>query len=133
MKKMMLTAILAAVLLISGCGAEEKTAEDHESGLSVEMQSGGQYRHVQLIRYENGVQVPSENVLNADGSPFEDGEIIWFDVEPEELKSTTAYTLSVSTDGTGIGARQLKPVEMEGNKWAHAVFEKDGLTLEDAE
>jgi hypothetical protein len=133
LKKILLTASVAAIMLISGCGSE-KTAEDHGSGLSVEMQTGGEYRHVQLIRYEKGEKVPAENVVNADGSPFEDGEVIWFDIQPGEWKETTAFALSVSTDGTGIGARQTKPVELkDGITWAHAVFSDDGLTVEDAE
>ncbi|KZE36904.1 hypothetical protein AV656_14090 [Bhargavaea cecembensis] len=133
MKNLLLAASIAAMVLISGCGAP-KTAADHGSGLSVEMQTGGQYRHVQLIRYENGEKVPDENVVNADGSQFEDGEVIWFDVQPGEWKETTAFALSVSTDGTGTGARQTKPVKLEGGKeWAHAVFNDDGLTIEQAE
>lgn len=133
MKRLVPAALAAMMLLLSGCGAP-KTAEDQGSGLSVEMQTGGQYRHVQLIRYENGEKVPGENVVNADGSQFEDGEVIWFDIQPGEWKETTAFALSVSTDGTGIGARQTKPVELkEGKDWAHAVFSDDGLTIEEAE
>ncbi|MGM9920935.1 MAG: hypothetical protein ACI33O_06785 [Bhargavaea sp.] len=133
MRNLMLVASIFILMLLSGCG-EVKTAADHGSGLSVEMQTGGQYRHVQLIRYENGEKVPGENVVNADGSQFEDGEVIWFDIQPGEWKETTAFALSVSTDGTGIGARQTKPVELEdGKQWAHAVFDDDGLTIEEAE
>ncbi|EMR06169.1 hypothetical protein C772_01814 [Bhargavaea cecembensis DSE10] len=133
MKNLLLAASFAAVMLLSGCGAV-KTAADHGSGLSVEMKTGGQYRHVQLIRYENGERVPDENVVNADGSQFEDGEVIWFDIQPGEWKETTAFALSVSTDGTGVGARQTKPVELkDGTSWAHAVFNDDGLTIEEAE
>ncbi|WP_213423954.1 hypothetical protein [Bhargavaea massiliensis] len=133
MKNLLLAASITAMMLLSGCGAA-KTAADHGSGLSVEMQSGGQYRHVQLIRYENGEKVPDENVVNADGSQFEDGEVIWFDIQPGEWKSTTAVALSVSTVGTGLGARQTKPVKLEdGTSWAHAVFDDNCLSIEDSE
>ncbi|MCW1928712.1 hypothetical protein [Bhargavaea beijingensis] len=133
MKNLLLTASVAAMMLLSGCGAE-KTAADHGSGLSVEMQSGGQYRHVQLIRYENGEKVPDESVVNADGSQFEDGEVIWFDIQPGQWKDTTAVALTVSTVGTGVGARQTKPVKLkDGASWAHAVFGDDGLTIKETE
>ena len=92
MKKIVV--ILLAVLIISGCSA--KSAEQHGHGISVEMADSLNIKHMTLNMYVDGREVFSENVINANNSPFEKGEIIWFDVSPSATNSTVELTLSYS-------------------------------------
>ncbi|MET3575542.1 hypothetical protein ACFFIY_02305 [Bhargavaea ullalensis] len=125
---------LVFLLLAAGCGAKGTTAEEHGSGLSVEFTSDNPIRHVQLILFKNGKRLEGESVINADGSPFGQGEVIWFDLTEDEWEGANGFAIAWSEDESGKGARTTKMEKIpDGTAWVNAKFnERDGLTVEEA-
>ena len=122
MKK--LGVILLAVLLISGCSA--KSAAQHGHGISVEMAESLNIKHMSLFMYVDGKEVFSEHVINANNSPFEKGEIVWFDVSPSATHSTVEVTLSYSRNLDGTNANTTEKIDISNaNDWVDFKFTKN--------
>ena len=122
MKK--LAVLLLAVLIISGCSA--KSAGQHGHGISVEMADSLNIKHMSLIMYVDGKEVFSENVINANSSPFEKGEIVWFDVSPSAPNSTVELTLSYSRNLNGTNEQTTEKIDISNaNDWVNLKFTKN--------
>ena len=122
MKKLVL--ILLAVLIISGCSA--KSAQQHGHGISVEMADSLNIKHMSLFMYVDGKEVFSENVVNADNSSFEKGEIIWFDVSPSATNSTVELTLSYSRNSNGTNEQTTEKIDISNaSNWVNVKFTKN--------
>ena len=117
MKK--LVAILLTVLIISGCSA--KSAEQHGHGISVEMADSLNIKHMTLFMYVDG-----KNVINANNSPFEKGEIVWFDVSPTASNSTVELTLSYSRNLNGTNEQTTEKIDISNaSDWVNLKFTKN--------
>ena len=93
MKLKTLSALLMSFLIIGGCSA--KSAEQHGSGISIEIAESQNIKHLTIIKYENGKEDFSENVINADNSAFEKGDIVWFDLTPSSNNETVKLQLEL--------------------------------------
>ena len=122
MRKILL--LLLSVLLISGCSA--KSAQQHGHGISVEMADSLHIKHMTLTMYVDGSEVFSENVINANNSSFEKGEIIWFDVSPSATNSTVELTLSYSRNLNGTNEQTTEKIDISNaNDWVTIKFTKN--------
>lgn len=118
-----LVIIFLAILILTGCSA--KSAKQHGMGISVEMADSLNIKHLTLIKFVNGKEVISENVINADNSPFEKGEIIWFDISPGSTNSTAELALSYSENLDGTDAKLTKKIDISNaSKWVNIKFNK---------
>ncbi len=125
MKIKFLSLILLSLFIIAGCSA--KSAEQHGEGISVEMGASLNIKHLTLTAYVNGgKEVFSENVINADNSAFEKGEVIWFDVAPFENELTIKLQLSYSENLNAAQSKMTNKLDISNaNKWVNVKFNED--------
>jgi len=66
----------------------------------------------------DGKEVFSENVINADNSPFDNGDIVWFDVSPSATNSTVELAISYSENLDGTNAQTTDKINVSNaNEW----------------
>lgn len=132
MKLKMLSILLMSLLIIAGCSA--KSAEQHGSGISVEIAESQNIKHLTIIKYENGKEVFSENVINADTSAFEKGDIVWFDVTPSSNNGTVKLLLEYSQNVDATDSKTTNKIDISNAKqWANVKLEDGQLELIDYE
>lgn len=122
-----LTVLFLSIVILAGCSTPAKSAEQHGQGISIEMSNNLGIKHMSLIKFVNGKQVVSENVIHADNSPFKKGEITWFDMSPS-AESNTKIELAISygenVDGTN--AHKTETIDISNaNEWVDVEFTKD--------
>ncbi len=116
--------ILLASLLLVGCAGKEKTAKDFGEGISVEMAASQKIKHLSLVKYVYGSEEFSGGVINADYSPFKDGQILWFDAALSEASSTIAISYSLNLDGTE--EKTTEKIDISGaSKWVNLKLNQD--------
>lgn len=121
MKRLAILVLLLSIL--TGCAA--KSAKQHGAGISVEMTDSLNVKHLTLIKFVDGEEAFSENVINADNSPFEKGELVWFDVSPSATNSTVELALSYSTKLDGTDANLTEKIDISNaNEWVNVTFNK---------
>ena len=131
MKKFIL--IFLSMLILAGCSA--KSAQQHGHGISIEMADSLNIKHMKLIKYVNGNEVESQNIINADNSSFAKGEIIWFDVSTYNSNSTVEFAVSYSNNSNGTNERTTEKINVSNeNDWINVEFtEEFQLILVDSE
>ena len=119
--------LILTMILLAGCSASGKSAEQHGGGISIEMSHSLEIKHMTIITYVNGIEVFSEGVINADSSPFKEGDIIWFDVAPHANdNSTVKVALSYSKNTDGTDARKTNKMDIsDASEWVNIVFTED--------
>lgn len=124
MKIKLFTFVALTFLLLYGCSAE--SAKQHGEGISVEIGDSLNIKHITLIKYTNGIEVFSENVINADGSTFKKGDVLWFDVSPSSTNSTVKLALSYSENSDGSGSKTTPKIDVSNaNEWINVKFSDD--------
>ena len=119
-----LATIILSILILAGCSA--KSAEQIGKGISVEVSDPIDVKHMTLIKYVDGKEAFSENVINADNSPFENGDIIWFDVSPSATDSTVELAISYSENLDGTDAQTTEKINVSNaNEWINVKFIED--------
>lgn len=122
MKKLAL--IFFSMLILTGCSA--KSAQQHGHGISIEMTDSLNIKHMTLIKYVNGIEAESQNVINADNSSFEKGEIIWFDVSPSNPNSAVEFAISYSKNSNGTNERTTEKINVPNeNDWMDIMFTEE--------
>jgi len=132
--KLKICVVLFSLFILVGCSA--KSAEQHGSGVSVEMSDSTDMKHITLNMYANGSEVFSENVINADQSTFNKGEIVWFDVTLDAaVNETLELTLEYSENIDGTASKMTNKIDVsEAGKWMNMKFSEDyQLILKDME
>ncbi|MFY3792500.1 hypothetical protein ACOQFO_12575 [Ureibacillus sp. MALMAid1270] len=123
-KLRMVVLVILSLFILAGCSA--KSAEQHGSGISIEMDESLGIKHMTIITYVDGKEVFSENVINADNSAFGKGEVIWFDVSPFSPNTKVELAISYSQN---INATQSKTTPKKdiskANKWVNVMFSGD--------
>lgn len=122
-----LTILILTIVILSGCSASAKSAEQHGEGISIEMSHSLDIKHMSIMMYADGKEVFTENVINADNSPFKELDIIWFDVSPHPNdKSTVEVAISYSENSDGTDARMTNKIDIsEVSEWVTIKFMKD--------
>ena len=132
--KIKIFVVLLSLFMVAGCAA--KSAEQHDSGVSVEMSESLNMKHISLNMYADGSEVFSENVVNADHSTFKKGEIVWFDITFNDMANSTLelnLEYSENIDGTEPGITDKLDVS-GAEKWINVKFSEDNqLKLVDME
>ena len=122
-----LTILFLSIVILAGCSTPAKSADQLGQGISIEMSNSLDIKHMTLIKYVDGKEVVSENVIHANNSPFKKGDITWFDISPSgesNTKSELAIAYSENLDGTN--AHQTKAIEISNaNEWINVEFTKD--------
>lgn len=122
MKKILL--FLFSVMLLSACSAP--TAEELDKGISVEIAASQNLKHLTLHMYVNGRETFSENVINANNSAFEKGEIVWFDVSTNHPNSTVELALSYSKNLDATNAKTTERIDVSNaSKWVNTKLNAD--------
>lgn len=122
-----LTILILTIVILSGCSSSAKSAEQHGKGISIEMSHSLEIKHMTLMMYVNGIEVFNENVINADNSPFKEGDITWFDVALHANdNSTIEVALSYSENSDGTDSRKTDKIDISGvSEWVNIVFMED--------
>ncbi len=122
-----LTILFILLVILAGCSASAKSAEQHGKGISIEMSHSLDIKHMAILMHVNGREVFSENVINADNSPFKKGDITWFDVSPHANKnSTVEIAISYSQNSDGTEVRKTDTIDISDvNDWINIVFKED--------
>ncbi|WP_164214685.1 hypothetical protein [Virgibacillus sp. YIM 98842] len=132
--KIKIFVVLLSLFMVAGCSA--KSAEQHDSGVSVKMSESLNMKHISLNMYADGSEVFSENVVNADHSTFKKGEIVWFDITFNDMANSTLelnLEYSENIDGTEPGITDKLDVS-GAEKWINVKFSEDNqLKLVDME
>lgn len=116
--------VLLSILVLVGCSA--KTAEQRGEGISMEMADSLHIKHISLIKYVNGQIQVINNVINADNSAFEKGEIIHFDVSPYEINQQGAWAISYSENIDGTNGQITNKLGLsDAQKWVHLQFTEE--------
>lgn len=122
-----LTLLFLSIVILAGCSTPGKSAEQQGHGISIEMSNSLDIKHMTLIKYVNGREVVSENVINADNSSFKKGDITWFDISPS-AESNTKSELAISYDENldGTNAHKTETIDISNaNEWVNVEFTKD--------
>lgn len=123
--KIKIFVVLLSLFMVAGCAA--KSAEQHDSGVSVEMSESLNMKHISLNMYADGSEVFSENVVNADHSTFKKREIVWFDITFNDMANSTLelnLEYSENIDGTEPGITDKLDVS-GAEKWINVKFSED--------
>ncbi len=130
MKSKFLFVLLIFSIFMTGCAA--KSAEQHGNGISVEFDKSLGIKHVTIIQYVNDEEYFRENVINANKSPFEKGEVVWFDTAVDE---TNEFQLAYSMNINGTDPQLTNKLNIsKANNWVNAKFtEEFKLEIEDME
>lgn len=132
MKLKTLTVFLMSFLIIAGCSS--KSAEQHGSGISVEIADSQNIKHLTLIKSVGGKEVFSENIINADNSAFEKGDIVWFDVTPSSQNGEAKLELNYSENVNATESKTTYKINISNAKqWVNVKFEDGQLKLLDYE
>lgn len=124
MKIRLLTIVVLFLLILAGCSA--KSAEQHGSGISVEMNESLNIKHLTFMVYVNGKETYSTNVINADNSAFKKGEVIWFDVPSIETDTTIKFALSYSENLNATQSKVTNKIDISNaSKWVNAELNED--------
>lgn len=68
----------------------------------------------------------SENVTNADNSPFEKGEVVWFNVSPSATNSTVELAVSYSENLDGTDGQTTEKISVtNANEWVNVKLIED--------
>lgn len=123
-KMVLLSIVVLSLLIMAGCSA--KSAQQNGNGISVEMGDSLNIKNIALITYVNGKEVFSGNVINADNSSFEKGEVIWFDVSPFGTNSTVELAVSYSENINAKQSKTTNKIDISNAKnWVNVKFSKD--------
>ena len=127
MKIKLLIITAFTILLLVGCAQQPvKTAKQHGKGISIEMGDSLNIKQMSLSKYVNGQEVFSENVVYADSSAFEKGDVIWFDAPPTAKDATIKIALSYSENIDGTDSNTTQKIDVsEADKWIHVQLTKD--------
>jgi len=119
--------LLLSIVLVAGCSASGKSAEQHGKGVSIEMSHSLDIKHMTISVLVNGQESFSGGVINADNSSFKKGEIIWFDVPQHgNANSTVEVALSYSKNSEGTDAHKTDKIDISGvSEWVNIVFKED--------
>ena len=121
MKKLFIMLIFSFILV--GCSEEEKTAKDFGKGVSVEIQANETLKHFSLEKYVNGKLVSSDNVVHADNSPFEKGEIVYFDIPIPQKDEEVEFALAFSGKSEDTDSRSTDKLKIKtGNAWIELIL-----------
>lgn len=124
MKKLM--TILLASLLLVGCAGKEKTAKEYGGGISVEIAASQKIKHVGLVKYVGGIAGTSDNVINADNSPFKKGQILWFDTPLSEGDSIIKIEVTYSLNTNETEEKTTEKIDIsKANKWVNLRLNQD--------
>lgn len=116
--------VVLSLFIIAGCSS--KSAQQHGSGISVQMDDSLGIKHMTLIMYVNGKEVFSENVINADNSAFEKGEVIWFDDSTFKQDSTVKLEISYSENVNATQSKTTNKLDISNaTKWVDVKFNED--------
>ena len=131
MKKCLL--LLFSIIILSACSAQ--SAEELDKGISVEMAASQNIKHLTLHLYVNGKETFNENVINANNSAFEKGEIVWFDVSPDHPNATVELAVSYSKNLDATDAKTTEKIDVSNaRKWVNTKLNADKqLELLDSE
>lgn len=122
MKK--LAILFLSILIIAGCSG--KSAQQHGHGISIEMAHSLNIKHMELVKYVNGNEVFRGGVINANGSSFGKGEIVWFDVALSNTNSTVEIAISYSENPNGANAKTTEKINIStATSWVNVKFTKD--------
>lgn len=128
MKVKFLIYFLSILLLLSGCSAD--SAKEHGKGISIEMSDSLNIKHMTLVKYVDGREVFSENVIHADTSAFEKGDITWFDVSSSSSNATVELAVSYSENLDGTNSKTTKKIDVSNAKeWINVTL-TDNYELE---
>lgn len=124
MKLKVILLVLLSLIVLTGCSA--KSAQQHGSGISVEIDGTPNVKHMTLIKYVDGKEAFNENVINADNSAFANGDIIWFDVPSSATNSTVeiVVTFSENLDATNPHTTEKLNVS-NSTEWIDAKLTQD--------
>lgn len=129
MKQKLFAFVTITFLVLVGCSQlTEKTAKDIGNGMSVQIDESYNIMHISFTKYVNGREVFSENVINADNSAFEKGQVIIFDESPAatDSDSNVQVALSYSKNLDGTDAETTEKIDINGaDKWVNLKFDKN--------
>lgn len=121
MKRNLLIVTVLLVFLLAGCSA--KSAKQHGAGISVEMGDSLNIKHMTIIKYVGGLEVASENVINADNSSFTKGQVTWFDLPFSSTNSDVEIAISYSENIDGTSSKTTPKLNIsKANKWVNVKF-----------
>ncbi|MEO4052890.1 hypothetical protein [Solibacillus sp. CAU 1738] len=121
-----LLTVLLTTLLLVGCTEKASTAEEHGKGISVEMAASQKIKHLSLVKYVDGIVVTSDNVINADNSPFKKGEIIWFDTSLGSDNSLVKIAISYSQNIDATEETTTEKIDISNaTKWVNVRLNQD--------
>lgn len=109
------------ILLLSGCSSS--TAKQHGSGISIKMTDSLNVKHITLTKYVGGIEVESSNVINADNSSFEKGDVTWFDMPVSSTNKTVEIAISYSENINGTYAKTTPKLDISNaDTWVNVNF-----------
>lgn len=121
-----LLVVLLSLLLLVGCTEKASTAKERGNGISIELETSQNIKHVSLVKYENVINVTSDNVIHADNSPFKEGEIILFDTPLSEDSSNVKIAVAYSVNLDGTKNKTTEKIDISGaSKWVNLKLNND--------
>lgn len=119
--KKMLTLIFLTVIL-AACADSPKSAKDIGKGISLEIQTDETIYHISFEKYEDGFSIDNGGVINANNSPFERGEIVFFDSATINPNKNTKIIIAYSGNINGTNAKETTISFNPSEPWAELIL-----------